>query len=56
VDYQPPATPGFWSESWGDAARYEGREGRRKVLITERSLRLYPLAPGPAVISPAYPW
>ena len=53
-DYQPPATPGFWSESWGDASRYEGREGRRKVLITERSLRLYPLAPGPAVISPAY--
>ena len=53
-DYQPPATPGFWSESWGDASRYEGREGRRKVIVTERSLRLYPLAPGPAVISPAY--
>ena len=53
-DYQPPATPGFWSESWGDASRYEAREGARKVIITERSLRLYPLAPGPAVISPAY--
>src|SRR5262249_19729767 len=52
-DYQPPATPGFWSESWGDASRFEAREGRRSVLVTERSLRLYPLAPGPATVSPA---
>ena len=53
-DYQPPATPGFWSESWGEASRLEAREGLRKVIVTERSLRLYPLAPGPAVITPAY--
>ncbi len=53
-DYQPPATPGFWSESWGDASRYAAREGTRRVFITERSLRLYPLAPGRAMISPAY--
>ena len=53
-EYRPPATPGFWSESWGDASRFEGREGNRRVIVTERSLRLYPLAPGPAVISPAY--
>ncbi len=53
-DYEPPATPGFWTESWGDAARYESHEGRRQVIITERSLRLYPLAPGRAVITPAF--
>jgi hypothetical protein len=53
-DYQPPATPGFWTESWGEASRYTTREGRRQVIITERALRLYPLAPGRAVISPAY--
>jgi hypothetical protein len=53
-DYEPPATPGFWTESWGEASRYSAREGRRQVIITERSLRLYPLAPGRAVITPAY--
>ena len=51
--YDPPATPGFWSESWSDLTRFEGREGRRTVIVTESSLRLYPLAPGPAVITPA---
>ena len=53
-EYRPPATPGFWSESWGDASRFEAREGNRRVIVTERSLRLYPLAPGPVVIAPAY--
>lgn len=52
-EYDTPATPGFWSERWGDAATYNAREGRNQVSVTERSLRLYPLAPGPAVISPA---
>jgi hypothetical protein len=52
-EYDPPATPGFWSERWGDASTYRAREGRNNVSVTERSLRLYPLAPGPAVISPA---
>src|SRR5439155_23926811 len=52
-EYQPPSTPGFWSESWGEASRYEAREGPRSVIVTERSLRLYPLAPGSAVITPA---
>ncbi len=53
-DYAPPATPGFWSESWGDPSTFRGHEGRREVLVTERALRLYALAPGPAVISPAH--
>lgn len=53
-EYAPPTTPGFWSESWGDPSTFRGNEGRREVLVTERSLRLYPLAPGPAVISPAH--
>ena len=52
-EYDPPATPGFWSERWGDASTYRAREGRTEVSVTERSLRLYPLAPGPATISPA---
>jgi len=51
--YDPPATPGFWAESWSDLSRFEGREGRRTVIVTESSLRLYPLAPGPAIITPA---
>lgn len=53
-DYTPPGTPGFWSESWGDASTFRGHEGRREVVVTERALRLYPLAPGPAVLSPAH--
>jgi hypothetical protein len=52
-EYDPPATPGFWSERWGDASAYRAKEGRNDVSVTERSLRLYPLAPGPAVVSPA---
>ena len=52
-DYAAPATPGFWSESWGDASHYTSGEGTHQVMVTERSLRLYPLAPGPAVITPA---
>ncbi len=52
-EYDPPATPGFWSEQWGDASSYRAKEGGNDVSVTERSLRLYPLAPGPAVISPA---
>ncbi len=52
-EYDPPATPGFWSETWGEASSYRAKEGRNEVSVTERSLRLYPLAPGPAVISPA---
>ena len=52
-DYDPPGTPGYWSESWSDLSRYRAREGRRIVIVTESALRLYPLAPGPAVITPA---
>ena len=51
--YDPPATPGYWAETWSDLSRYEGREGARTVIVTESALRLYPLAPGPAVITPA---
>ena len=49
-----PATPGFWSESWGDPTSYTAREGRNTVAVTERAIRVYPLAPGPALVSPAY--
>lgn len=49
-----PATPGFWSENWGDPTSYSAKEGRREVAVTERSLRVYPLAPGPAIVAPAY--
>jgi hypothetical protein len=52
--YDPPATPGFWGETWSDLSRYEAREGNRTVIVTESSLRLYPLAPGPASITPAH--
>ena len=51
--YDPPGTPGFWAETWSDLSRYESREGRRTVIVTESALRLYPLAPGPATVSPA---
>ena len=51
--YDPPGTPGFWSETWSELSRYEAREGRRPVIVTESALRLYPLAPGPARVSPA---
>jgi len=49
-----PATPGFWSESWGEAVSYRAREANTEVGVVERALRLYPLAPGPALISPAH--
>lgn len=49
-----PATPGFWSESWGDPTSYTAREGRNTVAVTERAIRLYPLAPGPALVAPAH--
>lgn len=49
-----PATPGFWSESWGEASSYRARERGADVGVVERSLRLYPLASGPALISPAH--
>ena len=52
-EYDPPSTPGFWSETWSDLSRYEAREGSRTVVVTESALRLYPLAPGPASITPA---
>jgi hypothetical protein len=52
--YDPPSTPGFWSENWSDLSRYEAREGTRPVIVTESALRLYPLAPGPASITPAH--
>jgi len=52
-DYDPPATAGFWSETWSDMRRSQGREGSRNVIVTESSVRVYPLSPGPAVITPA---
>ena len=52
--YDPPSTPGFWAETWSDLSRFEAREGSRQVIVTESSLRLYPLAPGPASVTPAH--
>lgn len=51
--FSPPATPGFWSESWGDPTDYSARAGGRAAEVTERRARLYPLAPGTATIGPA---
>ncbi len=49
----PPATPGFWSEKWGDPTSYTAREGRNTVAVSELAMRVYPLTPGPALIGPA---
>lgn len=51
--YSAPATPGFWSESWGEPVEYRGQSGGRPAAITERRARLYPLAPGTATIGGA---
>lgn len=51
--YSTPNTPGFWTESWGDPTVYEAREGGRPVLVTERAMRVYPLAPGVATVGQA---
>lgn len=51
--YQPPPTPGFWAESYGDPRQYEGRENGRVVMVTESRTRLYPLAAGVATIGQA---
>lgn len=51
--YSAPATPGFWSESWGEPVEYPAQSGGRKLFVTERRARLYPLAPGTATIGNA---
>ncbi len=51
--YSAPATPGFWSESWGEPVEYRAQLDGRSVAVTERRARLYPLAPGTATIGPA---
>lgn len=51
--YSAPATPGFWSESWGEPVEYRAQVGGRSAAVTERRARLYPLAPGNATIGSA---
>lgn len=51
--YSAPATPGFWSESWGEPIEYRGSADGRPAAITERRARLYPLAPGVATVGSA---
>lgn len=51
--YSAPATPGFWSESWGEPVEYRSQSAGRPTAITERRARLYPLAPGTATIGSA---
>lgn len=51
--YAAPPTPGFWSEKWGRAVTAAQQEGARRVLVSEQSLRLYPLAPGRVVVPSA---
>ena len=52
-EYDPPALPGFWTESWSDPSGYEARESGRRVQVVERAIRLYPLAIGPGTIGRA---
>lgn len=51
--YSAPATPGFWSESWGEPVEYRAQVSGRSAGVTERRARLYPLAPGAATIGSA---
>lgn len=51
--YSAPATPGFWSESWGEPVEYRAQVSGRLAGVTERRARLYPLAPGTATIGSA---
>lgn len=51
--YSAPATPGFWSESWGEPVEYRALVSGRTAGVTERRARLYPLAPGTATIGSA---
>lgn len=51
--YSAPATPGFWSESWGEPVEYRAQANGRPVAVTERRARLYPLAAGTVAIGPA---
>jgi hypothetical protein len=48
-----PSTTGFWSESYGDPIEYRALAGGRPAWVTERRSRIYPLAPGRAVIGSA---
>jgi hypothetical protein len=51
--YSAPATPGFWSESWGEPVEYRALVSGRSAAVTERRARLYPLAPGTATVGSA---
>ena len=48
-----PSTTGFWSESYGAPIEYRANAGGRSAYVTERRVRIYPLAPGRATIGSA---
>jgi oxygen tolerance protein BatD len=48
--YTPPTTPGFWAEAPGRPETYYANLDGQRVLVTEQRSRIYPLAPGRAVI------
>jgi len=52
-EYNPPATPGFWTDRPSPPESYYADAGGQRVLVTETRTRLYPLADGALTIGPA---
>jgi hypothetical protein len=48
-----PTTTGFWAESYGPPIESRATASGRPATVTERRMRIYPLAPGPATIGSA---
>jgi hypothetical protein len=48
-----PSTTGFWTEGYGAPIEYRANVGGRSAIVTERRVRIYPLAPGPATVGSA---
>jgi hypothetical protein len=51
--YEPPPTPGFWSERSSQPESYAADEAHARVLVTETRTRLYPLAVGETTVGSA---
>lgn len=49
TDYAPPVTTGFWADAPSRSESYVATLAGRRVLVTERRTRLYPLALGPRI-------
>jgi hypothetical protein len=48
-----PTTSGFWVETYGDPIETRASAGGRPATVTERRMRIYPLAPGRATVGSA---